>query len=165
MAVPSGAVSTDVSIQATPEAVWTILADLAGVAVWSPTVGEAHLLTPRARGLGARRHVAFVGGTHLDRAIDDEVVEWNEGASFTVASAGLRAVRGMRSSWSVRSAPGGSIATLTFAYHPPFGVVGRVLIGRFLRRWMEDYARHILGGLRAYAETGRPLPKLGKEAS
>jgi len=73
-------------IRASRQKAWRILGDIASMPRWAPGVSRVTVTSDSRRGVGAVRKVTFEDG----RAIEEHVVSWSAGGSFTyVATDGL----------------------------------------------------------------------------
>jgi carbon monoxide dehydrogenase subunit G len=141
-----------ISINASADKVWGVLADFGGVAKWAPTVVESHLTTEANGGVGAKRMLAVSTG----ESVEEVVVEWNEGRSFTFQiPAGLASVvKMLQETWTVEPALKESVVAVTMDYTMKYGIIGTALdslmVGRALRKMLAQN----LAGLKHHIETG-----------
>lgn len=63
-------------VEASHVAVWRLLADFEGAALWNPNVSATRLLGDKSRGVGASRESELAGAAGILR---EEIVEWDEG--------------------------------------------------------------------------------------
>ncbi|MEM7031078.1 MAG: SRPBCC family protein [Chloroflexota bacterium] len=149
--------SYKIQIDASPEAVWDIIADFGGVYRYSPGVKQSHTLSSQNQGVGADRicHLAPAGN------IQERILEWNEGKDYTLEiyqGKGAPPFKTAQATLSVEPAPnGGTIATGTLRYKMKYGPIGAlmdaVMFGPFLQKGFSG----LLAGLKHYAETGEEV--------
>ncbi len=135
---------------ATPEEVWSVLADLAAVADYDPFVKSATLSGERS-GIGARRDLKL----RPFGSMRQEVVGWTPSSIIE-----LRILRGM----PVRDAvafqritateSGGSSLTMGIRFAPKRGLLGKVLGGMTRRRILKGLPR-VANGVAARVEGER----------
>ena len=72
--------STEISIDATVDSVWAVLADFGTIDRWNPGIVGSQLTTDRAAGVEAARRCDLGGRSYLK----EEVVEWETGKRLTL---------------------------------------------------------------------------------
>lgn len=146
-----------VHIDAPPARVWAVLSDFGEIARWSPTVGRSRLTTEFGTGVGTRRQLEFIGGRHVDREVEDHILEWDEGQGYLVESLGMRIMKYVRNEWIVADHRDGTSVTLTFDFAARFGPLGALAERLMMRREVGMSVRLILGGLKHHVETGEAV--------
>ena len=137
--------------------VWEVLADLGGIAQWSPAVAAAYMTTPSRYGVGASRHVVLAG-RQRDRELDETILAWEEGRHYRIDTQGVRIMTSLWSSWTVRPVVASTQVMLTCEYHVRYGAVGAMLSRLRLQQQMTQSAAQILAGLKHHIETERCEP-------
>lgn len=99
----SGSLRRGVAVRVRPEAAWRVLGDIAGMPAWAAGVRSVSLLPGRRRGVGAARVVAFGGGAR----VEEHVVGWEPGRSFTYVAASGLPLRAYVATMSIGPAAGG----------------------------------------------------------
>jgi uncharacterized membrane protein len=134
-------------IDATPEVVWGVLADVARWPEWTPTITSVERLDDGPLRLGSR---ARVHQPRL-RPAEWEVTALEDGRSFTwVANA-----PGVATVGSHRAEPDatGTAVTLGIEQTGPLGLVAAVVWGRLTQRYIETEAASLEARV-----TGTPTP-------
>jgi hypothetical protein len=142
--------SSSIDINASPRAVWNILADVERWPDWTPTMTRVTKLTagPLAKGTKAR-----IIQPRLLPAVW-RVTEIHEGRDFTwvCKSPGLRVTAGH----SIHSTPTGARVTLSIRFSGLLAPILSVVLRRLNRRYLAAEAR----GLKARSE--EPAPAIVK---
>lgn len=140
-----------VCIEAPAATVWTRLAQLEDIQLWSDAVLHARCEGARSRGVGAERTCELLG----NRTIRERWVAWDEGRSFQYEGFGLPLVQRAVNRWSVL--PQGEKALLTSEAEVEFkgGLFGRVL-ALALAPVMRRMAPRALAGFKYLVEHGQP---------
>lgn len=138
----------DIHIDAGPDQVWSVLADLGSFADWSPVVRRVE--HAGADGVGATRtcHVAPMG------RLDEEVIDWEPGRRMALRTTGGMPMTAT-ATWTVEPASDGTRAAVRLDYELKGGAAGRLLDRVMVRRQFDrNFARN-LEGLRDHVEATR----------
>lgn len=73
-------IEATVTIDASADKTWAVLADIESVAMWAPTVTAAVRTSERDSGVGASRHCDLVEGFGT---LEETVLEWDEGSAIS----------------------------------------------------------------------------------
>ncbi len=154
-------ITKTIHINATPEVVWPALADFANIQVFNPSVTESYNTSTAAQGPGATRHCTLTFG-----AIEERIIDWKEGESYTVEiydSKGIPPiVKNMRATLAIKEAAnGGTNASFTFNYDMAFGPVGALMNAAMVKNQYGKASAGILAGLKHYIETGEEVTDFG----
>ena len=141
----------EIRIDAPPQTVWKILADLEAVQYYNPLVARARYVSSNRAGVGAMRHCDFkpkggaterVTGCEDGKQLAMEIVEsdWP-----------MKYVR-----WNTRLAASGvgTLVTQDTEYQVKFGLAGRLLDALVMRRKFNSILHDIFVGLKRHAENG-----------
>jgi hypothetical protein len=133
------------------EDVWTSLARLEDIRLWSEAVLDARCEGAVKRDVGAERTCDLRGGV----TITERWLDWDEGRSFTYEGIGIPFVASARNEWSL--CPEGAQTLLTSDAQVVLkgGIVGRLLeplVARQLRR----IGPRTLAAFKYLVENGRP---------
>lgn len=142
-----GDISRSRTIQASPEAVWDVLADFASISRWAGNVDHSCLLRDGEQGVGLTRRIQAGRTTIVER-----VVTWLPPSTLAYDIEGLPpVVRSARNRWDLAADGTSTRVTLTSTVdagaRPPQRLVARV-VGRLLARQSET----MLTGLAAATE-------------
>ncbi len=142
-----------IRIDATPEAVWSILASLDALARYDAGVSKAEIVSAAKEGPGAARRCDLTpGGWFKER-----VADWrpHEALSFELYECSLP-VRSLRHSYTLAREGGTTIVRQRMQYELKFGLLGKLLDAVMVRRKWNAGIAGFLSGLKRYAETGQP---------
>lgn len=143
------ATSRSRTIDASPDAVWDVLADFASISAWADNVDHSCLLVAGEPGVGMARRIQAGRTTVVER-----VVTWRPASALAYDIEGLPPViRSARNRWDLVPAAAWTRVTLTSTVdagpRPPQMLVARI-VGRLLVRQSEV----MLAGLAAATEGG-----------
>lgn len=132
-------------INATPNAVWSVLGRFMQVDEFSPAIVSVDALTKGDIGVGSKRRNNFKNGTSLV----EEVIEWNDGKEFTVQLSQMDAMPLQAATARVEIQPVGerSRVTWTFSYRVKFGFLGWLLGQTLFKVMMGKVLDHDLKAL------------------
>lgn len=121
------------TIDATPDAVWAVLARYMNIDAFAPQITSVDALTDGEVGLGSKRRNNFANGT----SVVEEVIEWKPGAGYTVQLSDMAAMPLHEASSEIRVIPTGSKSkvTWTFDYRVKYGALGW-LMGQTMMKMM-----------------------------
>ena len=103
----------------------------------------------------------------LGEVVEEVIVEWNEGRSFTFEIPdGLGPIKILREIWSVEPSPEGAVVTVMMDLNNmKFGVLGAVMDRLIARRVMGKQLVLSLAGLKHHVETGEVVTSETAELS
>ena len=106
-----------VTIDASKEKVWEVLADFSGVANWAPTISESRSTTEANGGVGAERTCKHVKMGN----IEERIVAWEDdrSLSYDVIKGLPFPMKSINNTWSVNAA--GDNAIVSVAMDFPYG--------------------------------------------
>jgi uncharacterized protein YndB with AHSA1/START domain len=144
--------SLTVSIDASPERVWEVLADFGNIYRWNPGVKHSQLTSDATSGSGVARHCSLpVGG------LDEVVTAWEPQRRMAIEVVGTGPTPVSAAEVTFHLEPDGPRRTtvrLDLGYTPRMGSVGRWLTP-VVDAQLGKGMRGLLAGLKEYAETGR----------
>jgi hypothetical protein len=142
---------TSVCIAAPTAVVWSRLAKLEDIQLWSEAVVHARCEGALSQGVGAERTCELAS----KHTIKEHWVAWDEGRSFTYEGVGVPLMKRAINRWSV--IPHGELSLLTSEAEVEFkgGVFGRML-EPILAPLMRRMAPNALAGFKYLAEHGHP---------
>ncbi len=148
-------------INAPVNKVWEVIGDYNNIHVFHPFVESADQLSEVKRGLGAKRQCNLYNNSSQV----EEVIEWEEGKSFTVlASSTAFSIFG-DTTGSMRVEPidaNRSKVILDTVYAPKLGVFGKILDSLVLRMGVGYALNRVLKSLQHHIGTGEVVGKGGK---
>ena len=136
------------TIDATPEAVWTVLGRFMHIDDFAPQVKSVDALTDGADGVGSKRRCHFDNGTSLV----EEVTEWEANRGYRVRLSDMAAMPLHEAQAEIEVEPldgGRSKVTWSFDYRVKYGPLGW-LLGQTMMKMMMG--KIIDGNLQGLAE-------------
>jgi carbon monoxide dehydrogenase subunit G len=135
--------ASNVSVAASVEVVWELLADFAGISAWAGPVSQSSLLTTTAPGLGAVRRVQ-IGRA----ALRETVVRWEPGRALAYDITGLPAVvTAARNTWTLEPSGSGTLVRVACDLETRGGpLVARIVarqVGRANEQLVQSLAAHL----------------------
>jgi uncharacterized protein YndB with AHSA1/START domain len=150
------AVHATTTIDAPPERVWAVLADLGTISRWNPGVLSSRGTSEARAGEGATRHCELPRGRYLD----ERAVEWREGQSFRIKIvASNLPLKSSSIRFAIAPAGEGTRVTVEPQYVLSGGLLGRLLDRIAVRRMYARGFRDLLAGLKYHVETGREIAR------
>ncbi len=140
----------EVFIEASPERVWSVLADLEAVQHYNPGVTSARYLSAERGGIGASRECQL-GPKGVAR---ERVIEWQP-----MRAIGIELYESpwplafMRWRTSLEPSARGTRVTQRMEYRPKFGVFGALMDRLVMRRMLDRTIADVFAGLKRYAES------------
>ncbi len=142
-------------MQAPPEAVWRVLADLDHQARWMVDVRTLKIVTAQRDGVGAVLHVTSeLFGLPVVRDVM-EVTVWEPPFRMDVVHRGQFTGTG---SFVLESIGSGTLFTWIEVVRPPLGWAGEVAFSLVVRPHLQRVFARSLANLRMLAEAGSPSP-------
>lgn len=139
----------EIFINAAPDKVWAVLADLEAVQNYNPLVAKTQITSQSPRGVGAARHCDFTPkGFSKER-----VTDWEEGRLIgfdTIESSfPMKTLR-----WKTQIAPknGGTLVTQNLEYTVKFGIIGGLMNALVMKRKYNQILGGIFVGLKKHVE-------------
>ncbi len=107
-------VSRSRRVDASPSAVWSVLADFDRIVEWAPDVDHSSWLTARTEGIGASRRVQVAAMTLVET-----VTRWDEEATLAYTITGLPpVVSRVENRWDLQADGSATTVTLTVDVTP-----------------------------------------------
>ena len=146
-------VTGEVRIDAPREKVWGIVADLGAVSDWNPMIAKSYHTSAAREGTGAGRHCDFPDGGY----VKERAVEWKPGEAFTMhIYEGTVPFDNFYGSYDLYEDGTGTLVKFTLGFElKPDAPVDAAEAERQNR---DELIPAVLGGLKHYVETGRPMP-------
>lgn len=135
----------DRAINATPEAVWSVLGNYMQIDEFAPQITSVDALTSGEIGIGSQRRNHFENGTSLV----EEVIEWEPMRGYTVKLSDMDAMPLVEASSSVSITPTGegSLVSWSFDYKVKYGPFGWLLGQTMMKMMMGKIIDANLKGL------------------
>jgi ligand-binding SRPBCC domain-containing protein len=142
----------NLTINATPDAVWAVLARFMHIDEIAPEIVSVYALTSGETGLGSKRRNHFKNGTSLI----EEVISWRPLEGYTVRLSDMAAMplHQARSDIRIAAKGQGSMVTWTFDYRVKYGPLGWLLGQSLMKMMMGKIIDANLKGLADKVSTG-----------
>ena len=142
-----------ITIDASTEKVWKVLADFGGVATWNPSVKQSRLTSSSIEGAGVSRECVLAPmGT-----VQERVTEWTDGRLMVIEVYDHKNLPGLRSAVATIELESQGPTTLVHCrmdYAVGLGVVGAGMNAMGMRRVFTKSLGGLLAGLKHHVETG-----------
>lgn len=136
------AVERRATVTATPDRVWSLLADFGALSAWVPLIQHSCLLTDQTEGVGTTRRVQIMHQTLVER-----VTTWSPGNELAYSIEGLPPIVGTaRNTWRIGAAPGGSEVVVTTEIDTGRNPLKMLVASKVLER-MATASEFMLAGL------------------
>ena len=136
--------STSITINASPEAIWLVLADFPAIATWVPLIQHSSILSPQTSGVGAMRRVQIAQQTLVET-----VTIWEPHERLAYSIEGMPPIVGVATNtWSLEPTSRGVLVTLTTNIPTRWNPLQRFAATKALER-MKIAAGLMTTGLRA----------------
>ncbi len=123
----------EIGIDAPRVKAWELLADFGSPHKYVNGVLDTRMKTVAPSGVGAVRHCDLQPMMRMRQYIVEEIIEWNEGDSYTYVVTDTAApITDSQVRWSVSDSRTGCVIRVAVQYRPRFGLVGQ-LINPFLK--------------------------------
>jgi hypothetical protein len=130
------------SVAASPDGVWSVLADYGAISAWVPLIQHSCLLSDQAGGVGAVRRVQIARQTLVER-----VAVWEPAHELAYDIEGLPPIVGpARNTWRLTAAGGGTDVVLTTEIDTGRNPA-RLLVARKVLERMATASELMLAGL------------------
>lgn len=140
--------SEEIHINAGPNAVWKILANIGTIADWNAGLTASHTTNDKI-GVGATRH-CVISNT---QSLDEEVVDFVEDQAITFRI--IRSTMPFKSAdirFTLTSIDEGTLVTVSPLYNLKYGFIGALMDRFFVQRMYSKGMRGLLDGLKAHVE-------------
>src|SRR5262249_26123510 len=141
--------TSSVCIDAPVANVWAALSDLGSIHLWVEAITHSHC-PAQNRGVGARRICELKQAT-----IEETILEWHEGRSFTYEGIGAPMLKHARNTWSVEPHGNQTLVTSVAEAELKGGVLG-LLLQPILKPLFVRMGGQSLASLKYFVEHGQP---------
>lgn len=142
-------IHNDINIEASPEQVWDVLADLDGLAQFDPVVDKSSIVGDKESGLGAQRRCEVSAG----RWFNEEITVWepHDRLQFAIIECNLPTHSLTHTYTLTRSGTGTNVAQV-MSYEMKLGPMGWALNKLMLRRKSDQGIKGFFAGLKGHVE-------------
>ena len=151
-------ITRKVTITASKEKVWEVLADFGNVQRLSPNIAKSYLTSDTKNGVGATRHCDF---TAMGAHVEEKIVEWNEGNSMKILlyePKNLPLMVNMEAFFELKEKDDTTELTATFSYGMKNGL-GRIMNSLTMKKMNEKSWISFMAGIKHSVETGNDVNK------
>lgn len=145
-------ISAEIEIDRSKKEVWQVLNEIGAIQNFHPLIKKSYATTELKSGMGAKRTCELLP---MGQMIE-EVVEWDEGHSFTLEVVGgkmLPPYRFMRGTIKLVDLGTRTKVSFTFSYQLKFGVLGRMMNVLMIKPQFKKAPPKYVGGLKSYVES------------
>lgn len=145
--------NNEILINATPEVVWNVLANLELLDKYDPVTVKSVATTSNKTGIGAGRKCDVLPKGNW---FEEKVVEWRpcEGLAFELTACGLP-VKQLKHTYVLKQEGDRTRVSQKMEYEMKFGFLGRLMNSLFVRKKWNAGIRQFFDGLKGYVE-GHP---------
>lgn len=141
-----------IDISASPEAVWSALADIGRIGEWNPGVFRSEQTSSGDVGVGATRHCDLGGKNYLDEEVT--LFEPYQRMTIRISDTNLP-FEFANIRFTLAPTNGGTSVTVSPEYELKYGVIGRMLDSLIVRAQYRRGMQGLLQGLKTFVELGR----------
>ncbi len=147
-----GIFTEQITISASKEAVWKVLADIGAIHEWNPGVSDSRATTLGEIGLGSGRRCELGRKNYLD----EKVVEWDPGEALTMRIVGTNMpFKTADIRFTLNERDDTTVVTVTPNYELKLGIIGRMFDVLLVRRVYRKGMIKLLEGLKIQVEESR----------
>ena len=148
------AVTSNVNIDAPPDKVWSVLADLGSIYKWNPGVAKSHTTSELTQGEGATRHCDLDDKNYLE----ERAFDWREGESFKIdVFESSMPLESNIVSFQIAPAGDATRVSVTADYKLKFGPIEALMDVLFAKRMLQHGFDDMMAGLKHHIETGEMI--------
>ena len=128
-------VDVSVSIQASKQAAWALLADYGNPHTYVGGIVDAYLTTEQTSGVGTTRYCALPRMMMMKQYIVEEISAWEEGKSFSyVITDATAPIADAKVDWSVEGDDRRSVIRAVVSYRSK-GLMGRMMLPKMRKQF------------------------------
>src|SRR5712692_9086820 len=146
----------EIRINAPPDKVWAVLADLEAVQHYNPAVIKAHYLSSMKEGVGASRYCDL----KPKGWVKERVIGWEPKEAITMELYESEwPLKFMRWRTALRPDGAGTMVSQRMEYQVKFGVLGVAMDRLMMRSKLDKAIADVFVSMKSYIETGVAQPK------
>jgi carbon monoxide dehydrogenase subunit G len=140
-----------ITINASPEEIWNILADPARLDQYDPVTKKSELISKIANGLGAERKCETATGWFKDK-----ITEFNpyERLTFTLTGCN-QPMKSLTHSYTLKKIGNKTEVSQVMKYTMKFGIIGKLMDALIGKRQSDKQIKLFFNGLKEYVEKNR----------
>lgn len=144
------ALKNQIAIAAPVEKIWTVLASLAMLEKYDPTVLKSEVTSTHSSGLGAARKVYMRDGKNW---FEEKVTIWQPGQALQFQLTDCTfPINGLRHTYSFSASGEKTVVTQVMEYEVKFGLLGRLLDWLMICRQTNKGIVLFMNGLKQFVE-------------
>jgi ribosome-associated toxin RatA of RatAB toxin-antitoxin module len=139
-----------ITVNASVESLWAVLADLEELDKYDPTVKSATIISSQRTGLDAARKVLMRDGKNW---FEEKVTEFEPGRSLCYQLTDCSfPIKGLRHSYRFKPTPSGTEVEQVMEYTVKFGLLGKLMDRLMIRKQTEAGIKKFFIGLKEHVE-------------
>ncbi len=144
-------IHNEITVNASVEKVWALLADLELLDKYDPTVKRSTLTSVEKMGMGAKRKVLMLDGKNW---FDEKVTVFkpNEALTYQLTDCSFP-IKGLKHSYSFEKIGNQTKVKQVMEYTVKFGLLGKLLDVMMIRKQSDSGIKKFFAGLKSYVET------------
>lgn len=139
-----------ITINASADELWTVLANLEELDKYDPTVKTATIISDQRTGLSAKRKVLMRDGKNW---FEEKVTEFEPGRALCYQLTDCSfPIKGLRHSYRFKPTPSGTEVEQVMEYTVKFGLLGKLMDRLMIRKQTSAGIQKFFAGLKAHVE-------------
>jgi ligand-binding SRPBCC domain-containing protein len=145
-----GKIINEITINASREKVWDILAAPAMLDIYDPTVKKSTLISTEKTGIGAKRKVEMLDGKNW---FDEKITVFEPGKALTWQLTECSfPIKGLKHTYSFEDKGNQTKVIQVMEYTVKFGLLGKLLDALIIRKQSDTGIKKFFSGLKDFAE-------------
>jgi len=143
-------IKNQISINASVESIWNILANMELLDKYDPTVKKSTLISPQNTGIGAKRKVDMLDGKNW---FEEKITVFVPNQALTIELTDCSfPIKGLKHSYTFEKAGNQTIVKQVMEYTVKFGLLGKLLDALMIKKQSDAGIKKFFTGLKQYAE-------------
>jgi len=140
----------EITIKASPEKIWNILANLDLLDKYDPTVKKSTVVSPEKMGMDAKRKVDMLDGKNW---FEEKITVFKPNETITIQLTDCSfPIKGLKHTYSFEKMGAETRVKQVMEYTVKFGVVGKLLDRLMIRRQTDGGIKKFFSGLKQFVE-------------
>ncbi|HRC91900.1 MAG: SRPBCC family protein [Saprospiraceae bacterium] len=144
-------IHNEITVNASIDAVWVMLANPELLDQYDPTVKKSTLISPEKTGVGAKRKVTMMDGKNW---FEEKITEFkpNEVLTYQLTACSFP-IKELKHGYSFEKAGNQTTIKQVMTYTVKFGLLGKLLDLLMIRKQSDKGIKKFFAGLKSYVET------------